>query len=310
MPHAVLSLAIWPAPSAQQPLDKDMPFRFLVLAAPICLQLSLAMSGAYASDRASCDRELGVRIGNEGKDVIWVPTHDKLVSAMLQAADTTAQDYVVDLGAGDGKIPIAAAKEFGAQALGIEYDAQMVELAKCYVAAEAMTDQVEIRQADIFETDLSTATVLTMYLLPKINMKLRPAILDLTPGTRVVSNRFKMGRWQPDRVIAVEGVANQAYLWIVPARIAGRWRFEEQAGLDRFHVRFEQRFQVIEGTVLGRERRRIENERLRGTQLEFTLSTRNQTVSMRGSVQGDVMQLTADRDGASVAYVGKRLPER
>jgi hypothetical protein len=283
-----------------------MPFRFLALSLVIYLQLSFAMPAAYASDRASCDRELGVRIGNEGKDVIWVPTHDKLVSAMLRAADTTSQDYVVDLGAGDGKIPITAAKEFGAQALGIEYDAQMVKLAKCYVAAEAVADKVESRQADIFETDLSNATVLTMYLLPKINMKLRPAILELIPGTRVVSNRFKMGRWQPDHIIAVEGVANQAYLWIVPAPIAGRWRFEEQAGSDRFHVRFEQRFQVIEGTVLGRERRRIENERLRGAQLEFTLSTRNQTLSMRGNVHGDVMQVHADRDGTSVVYIGKR----
>jgi hypothetical protein len=284
-----------------------MPFRFLTLLLVICLQLSFAMSEAHASDRASCDRELGVRIGNEGKDVIWVPTHDKLVSAMLRAADTTSQDYVVDLGAGDGKIPITAAKEFGAHALGIEYDAQMVKLAKCYVAAEAVTNKVEIRQADIFETDLSKATVLTMYLLPKINMKLRPAILELTPGTRVVSNRFKMGSWQPDRVIAVEAVANQAYLWIVPAQIAGRWRFEEQAGPDRFHVRFEQHFQVIEGMMLNHQRRRIHSERLRGTQLEFTLSTRNQTLRMRGDVHGDVMQLTADRDGTSVVYVGKRL---
>jgi hypothetical protein len=284
-----------------------MPFRFLALAIVIFVQLSFAMSAARASDRASCDRELGVRIGNEGKDVIWVPTHDKLVSAMLEAADTTSRDYVVDLGAGDGKIPITAAKEFGAQALGIEYDAQMVKLAKCYVDAERVVDKVEIRQADIFETDLSKATVLTMYLLPKINMKLRPAILELTPGTRVVSNRFKMGGWQPDRVIAAEGVANQAYLWIVPAPIAGRWRFEEQAGPDRFHVRFEQRFQAIEGTVLGHERRRIHNEHLRGTQLEFTLSTRNQTLSMRGNVHEDVMQLTADHDGVTVVYIGKRL---
>jgi hypothetical protein len=260
----------------------------------------------HALDRAECDRQFDVRIGNEGKDVIWVPTHDKLVTAMLQAADTTPNDYVIDLGAGDGKIPIAAAKGFGARALGIEYDAKMVQLARCYVAAEGLADRVEIRQADIFETDLSAATVLTLYLLPKLNKKLRPRILELAPGTRVVSNRFDMGRWQPDRTITIEGIANHAYLWIVPARVAGAWIFEEASGASRFTVRFEQRFQKLRAKATGNARIRIGNARLKGAEIELEIGAQQETLHLRGLVAGDLMELTGEREGVAVRYVGRR----
>jgi hypothetical protein len=259
---------------------------------------------AHALDRAECDRESGVRIGNEGKDVIWVPTHDRLVTAMLRAADTKPDDYVIDLGAGDGKIPIAAAKEFGARALGVEYDERMVQLARCYVEAEGLAERVEIRQADIFETDLSAATVLTLYLLPKLNKKLRPTILELAPGTRVVSNRFDMGRWQPDRTIAVEGVANEAYLWIVPARVAGTWTFEEESGENRFTVRFEQRFQKLRAKVRSNSRMRIRNARLDGAQIELELGTQQNSMHLRGMVAGDRIELAGGRDGVGLRYVG------
>lgn len=268
----------------------------------LCLQIA---SAAHALDHDECDRRFGVRIGQEGKDVIWVPTHDKLVTAMLRTAQTTPNDYVVDLGAGDGKIPIAAAKEFGARALGIEYDEKMVQLARCYVAAEGLEEKVEIRHADIFETDLREATVLTLYLLPKLNRKLRPTILELAPGTRVVSNRFDMGSWQPDETIRVDGVANHAYLWIVPARIQGRWQFEEARTNDRFTLRFDQKFQQVRASS-NSPRVVVRHVRLRGANLDLTLDDRSRSLELHGTVTADRIELAGMREGEQVTYVGIR----
>jgi hypothetical protein len=245
-----------------------------------------------------------VRIGNAGKDVIWVPTNDKLVTAMLSAAGTGPDDFVIDLGAGDGKIPIAAAKQFGATALGIEYDPKMAELAQCYVSAEELGHKVEIRQADIFHEDFSKATVLTMYLLPKLNRRLRPSLLELRPGTRIVSNRFKMGRWQPDELISVEGVANEAYLWIVPAPIAGMWRFEKQSGADSFRARLQQEFQIVRGNVLGKSEGRIRGK-LRGTHVEL-LVPRRPTKHFEGHLENDQLVLRSSDSEATDIFIGRR----
>ncbi len=245
-----------------------------------------------------------MRIGKAGKDVIWVPTHDKLVSAMLSAAGTGPDDFVIDLGAGDGKIPIAAAKEFGARALGIEYDPKMVELAQCYVRAEQLADKVEIRQADIFREDFSRATVLTMYLLPELNQKLRPSLLDLTPGTRIVSNRFKLGRWQPDELISVEGVANQAYLWIVPARIAGVWRFEQQTGTESFRARLHQEFQIVRGNLLDRSEAKVRGK-VHGTHIQLLVPLR-QTKHFQGQLENDQIILRSDYSEAPDVFIGRR----
>jgi hypothetical protein len=245
-----------------------------------------------------------VRIGNAGKDVIWVPTHDKLVSAMLSAAGTGPDDFVIDLGAGDGKIAIAAAKEFGARALGIEYDPKMVELAQCYVRAEQLTDKVEIRQADIFQEDFSKATVLTLYLLPELNKKLRPSLLELRPGTRIVSNRFKMGHWQPDELISVEGVANEAYLWIVPARIAGLWRFEQQTGTESFRARLQQEFQIVRGNLLGRPEAKIRGK-IHGTQIQLLVALR-QTKHFKGQLENDQIILRSNDSDAPEILIGRR----
>lgn len=263
-------------------------------------------SASEVTDTDQCDRKFGVRIGNVGKDVIWVPTHTQLVEAMLEAAETTDSDYVIDLGSGDGRVPVAAAKLFGARALGVELDPRMVELARCYAQAARVEHLVEIRQADIFETDFSAATVLTLYLLPRLNLKLRPAILRMKPGTRVISNRFTMGEWRPDRVITVEGVANQALLWIVPAEVSGLWRFEQQQGDDAFQARFEQSYQKIEGTVLGRSSGRLHSEKLSGATIEFTLVRRGRALQLKGTVEGDKMTLSATHDAETVAYVGEK----
>jgi SAM-dependent methyltransferase len=180
-----------------------------------------------------------------GKDVVWVPTPQALVEKMLDMAKVTAADYVIDLGSGDGRTVIAAAKR-GARALGIEYNPDMVELSKENAARAGVSDRVAFVQADLFESDLSQGTVVTMFLLTEINLKLRPRLLDLTAGTRVVSNTFRMGDWTPDDTATVNGGCEAwctAYLWIVPAQVQGTWRVPEG------ELSLEQSFQTFSGTL-------------------------------------------------------------
>ena len=156
-----------------------------------------------------------------GKDVIWLPTPDSLVTKMLDLGQVTAKDVVIDLGSGDGRTVIAAAKR-GARALGIEYNPDMVEFATRAAQKAGVEGKARFIKADLFEADFSEATVITMYLLSSLNMKLRPKILDLKPGTRIVSHAFDMGDWKPDTIITTEG--RNAYLWIVPANVEGTWK--------------------------------------------------------------------------------------
>ena len=264
-------------------------------------------SGACAQTREQCEKQYAPRIGERGKDVIWVPTVDALTLAMLKAAQITPQDYVVDLGAGDGKIPIAAAKHFGARALGVEYNPQLVKLARCNVLAEGVADKVEIREGDIFQTDFSQATVLTLYLLSDLNMRLRPTILAMTPGTRVVSNTFKMGDWSPDEFIESELGNTRAYLWIVPATVGGVWRLQEVNGADALRVSLKQHFQEVEGVLLGSSREdSLRDVHLRGANIEFTLAGRGGPVEVKGVVAGNSMDAQVERAGKTYTYVGRR----
>ncbi len=154
-------------------------------------------------------------VGQQGKDVIWVPTPEDLVQAMLDLAKVTPNDFVMDLGSGDGRIVIAAAKR-GARAVGIEYNPDMVELSRRNAEKAGVSDKATFVNADIFATDFSQATVITMYLLPQLNLRLKPVILNLKPGTRIVSHAFTMGDWAPEQTIEKEG--RTAYLWIVPKK--------------------------------------------------------------------------------------------
>lgn len=172
----------------------------------------------FASINASA-QEFEPSIGQEGKDVIWVPTPDSLVEAMLDVAKVTPSDYVIDLGSGDGRIVIAAAKR-GARAVGFEFNPDMVALSRRNAEKEGVSDKATFVNADLFESDFSKATVITMYLLPQLNLKLRPKLLDLKPGTRIVSHAFTMGEWNPDKTVEREG--RTAYLWIVPAKTEGK----------------------------------------------------------------------------------------
>jgi hypothetical protein len=188
-------------------------------------------------------------VGQAGKDVIWVPTPDEVVERMLRMAQVTANDYVVDLGAGDGKIAIMAAKKFGARAMGIEYNPDMARHAQRNAEKAGVTGRARIVQGDIFVSDFTQATVVTMYLLPALNLKLRPQLLAMRPGTRVVSHSFNMDDWEPDETSSMDG--RRAYFWLVPANVAGTWTLTTTGGgaADKSELTLEQRYQKLEGTV-------------------------------------------------------------
>jgi len=243
---------------------------------------------SHAQTRAQCEQQFKARSGQPGKDVMWVATIDQLVTAMLRAAKVTNTDRVIDLGSGDGKIPIAAAKQFGAQALGIEYEPGLVKLAECYARAERVTHKVKFRQADIFTTDFSDATVLTLYLSPTINLKLRPTILNMRPGTRVVSNSFDMGDWQPDRSIESEIGNTRAFLWIVPANVNGQWTFTNAARRSTFKVKLEQKFQKLIGTPGSATHWGVQQGRVNGSEIELTVVASDGTaLALKGRVAND-----------------------
>ena len=230
-------------------------------------------------------------VGQEGKDVIWVPTPPELVRRMLQLAQTTSKDYVVDLGAGDGRIAIAAAKQFGARAMGIEYNPDMVALANGEAKAAGVSDKARIVHGDIFEQDFSDATVVTMYLLTQLNLKLRPKLLEMRPGTRLVAHQFGMGDWQPDETSYVEG--RPAHLWIVPAKIAGNWkvRVTDGARSREFSLQLEQTFQKVSGSAdFGKTNTTLRDARLQGGLLRFVLTdTDGRLREFSGLVSGDTM---------------------
>ena len=182
--------------------------KIVALAGLFALAVGNVSAQVVAEDRATCDRAYKPQVGQQGKDVIWVPTPDEVVQRMLQVAKVTPKDIVYDLGAGDGKIAIAAGK-LGATSVGIEYNPDMAKLAQCYVQAEKLTGKTRIVQGDVFESDFRDATVVTMYLLPELNVRLLPKLLkDLKPGTRIVSHAFQMGTWEPEQTLDVGGRAD------------------------------------------------------------------------------------------------------
>lgn len=221
---------------------------------------------------AAAQKPYEPQVGQAGKDVIWVPTPDEVVDRMLRMAQVTPNDYVVDLGAGDGKIAIAAAKKFGARALGIEYNAEMAKHAQGNVEKAGVAGKARIVQGDIFVSDFSQATVITMYLLPALNLKLRPQILSMRPGTRVTSHSFSMEDWEPDETSSMDG--KRAYFWVVPANVNGNWTLE--AGGERHDLNFEQKFQKIDGSVaLGAMQAGLRDTRLRGIAINFAYVDNN-----------------------------------
>src|SRR3954463_12115436 len=218
----------------------------LIRSSAVALALSLTASAALAQAQRA-PKAFEPQVGQAGKDVVWVPTPQAVVDKMLDMAKVTSSDFVMDLGSGDGRTVITAAKR-GATAMGIEYNPDMVELSKQNAAAAGVTGKATFVKADLFETDLSKASVITMFLLPSINMKLRPKLLDLKPGTRIVSNTFTMEDWTPDDTKTVgDGCTSwcTALLWIIPAKVEGSWT------MPKGELKLTQQFQTISGTLGG-----------------------------------------------------------
>ncbi len=241
----------------------------------------LGCGGAVAQQKPA-EQPFEPQVGQAGKDVVWVPTPQALVDRMLDIAKVTPKDFVMDLGSGDGRTVITAAKR-GSRAMGVEYEPQMVELAKRNAAAAGVANRATFVKADLFETDFSKADVITMFLLPSINMQLRPKILDLKPGTRVVSNTFTMEDWTPDETASVTDDCTswcQALLWIVPAKVEGSWK------LPQGTLALKQEFQMLSGTLGSTP---ITGGRLRGTEITFKVGTTTYT----GVVEGKMMHGTA-----------------
>jgi len=229
----------------------EVPMKFRVLFSVTSLAVALAVNPVFAQSAESTklgDEKYEPRVGQSGKDVIWVPTNDAVADAMLKAANVKPTDLVYDLGAGDGKIAIAAAKNFGATAVGIEYNKEMAELATRNTQRAGVADKVKIINGDIFVEDFSKATVVTMYLLPDLNLKIRPTILKMAPGTRIVTNSFNMGDWEPDDKVGT-GYA-QGYFWVVPGNAAGKWSIKGVEGSQQpVTLELTQRYQRVGGTL-------------------------------------------------------------
>jgi SAM-dependent methyltransferase len=264
---------------------------------------SLWLSASILSAIAACafaqspQAEFHPEVGQQGKDVVWVPSPQELVDKMLEMAKVTPKDLVMDLGSGDGRTVITAAKR-GATALGIEYNPDMVALSRRNAEKAGVAGKATFREADIFKTDLSKATVITLFLLTDLNLKLRPTILTLKPGTRIVSNTFRMGEWEPDQTVELGcDTYCTAYLWIVPAHVEGNWK----SGSGELAIR--QDFQKISGIVKnGKISAPITRGTLRGDQIQFMAGS----AEYRGRVNGDAIEGTVKADGKSSAWKASR----
>jgi hypothetical protein len=253
---------------------------------PAALSLAVATTLGVALAQSAYEP----RVGQPGKDVVWVPTAQTLVDKMLDMAKVTPSDYVIDLGSGDGRTVITAAKR-GIKAHGIEYNPEMVELSKRNADKEGVADKATFAHADIFESDFSGATVLTLFLLTDLNIKLRPTVLKMKPGTRVVSNSFGMGDWEADQTVqAPEGCQSfcRAHLWIVPANVDGTWQLGEST------LTLQQKYQKFSGTLTtGNVVAPIRDGKLDGERISFTAGGAIYT----GQVSGNAMDGTSKSSG-------------
>ena len=239
---------------------------------------ALLVATAAVLAQQAATKQFEPTVGQAGKDVVWVPTPQPLVDKMLDLAKVTPQDFVMDLGSGDGRTVITAAKR-GARAQGVEYNPDMVELSQRNAKAAGVDGKATFVKADLFETDFSKAQVVTMFLLPSINMRLRPTILKMKPGTRVVSNTVTMEDWQPDQSETISGDCVSwctAHLWIVPAQVEGAWTLGGQP------LTLSQKFQMLTGKLGTTE----VTGRLRGDEVTLTAGSMKYT----GKVEGGAMK--------------------
>jgi precorrin-6B methylase 2 len=264
-----------------------------------CMLMAAAGALAQVEQQTQEKKPFQPEVGQAGKDVVWVPTPQALVDKMLDMAKVTAQDYLIDLGSGDGRTVITAAKR-GARASGIEYNPDMVALSTANAAKEGVSEKAKFMKADLFETDFSQATVITMFLLPDINLRLRPKLLEMKPGTRIVSNSFTMEEWAADETETVtEGCSTwcTALLWIVPAKVEGKWR------LGGGELALTQTFQMLNGTLtLDGKSTPISDARMRGEEISFSTGGTVYT----GRIKGSTMEGTAKTNGSSKPWSASR----
>ena len=258
--------------------------RFRSLLSALCLSAVAAIAAGAGVDVPA--EPYQPTMGQPGKDVVWIPSPEVMVEKMLDLARVTAHDYVIDLGSGDGRNVIAAAKR-GARALGVEYNPDLVELSKRAAASAGVADKAAFVRGDMFQADISQATVLVLFLVPDNLRKLTPKFLELRPGTRIVSNTYEIpGGWEADETDRVSLCVSWcgAFLYIVPARIGGTWR------MPQGELTLEQSFQTVWGTYHSSGITvPVENGRLRGDEIRFTVNGVNYT----GRVSGEKMEGTA-----------------
>ncbi len=253
-----------------------------------CVAAAFAFNGALSQPAPAPAPETKTfepQVGQEGKDVVWVPTPQALVDRMLDMAKVTAADTVIDLGSGDGRTVITAAKR-GAKAMGIEYNPDLVELSKRNAAKEGVGDKAVFVQGDIFKSDFSKANVITLFLLTSLNAKLRPILLEMKPGTRVVSNTFDMGDWTPDDQVQATGECRsycRAFFWLVPAKVDGTWQTPDG------ELSLEQKYQIVSGKLKSGSGTTDVNGKLAGDEITFSAGDTTYT----GRVSGNSMELTS-----------------
>ena len=251
-----------------------------------CLGFTLALVvcfGAQAKEAAAPDSGYKPSLGQAGKDVVWIPTPQALVDKMLDMAKVTPKDYLIDLGSGDGRLVITAARR-GVRALGIEYNPELVELSQQASRTAGVAGRARFVKADIFESDFSQASVITLFLLPDLNLRLRPKILELKPGTRIVSNSFDMDKWKPDQTVTLQRTRCgstwcTAHLWIVPAQVAGKHQVRQG------ELTLVQDFQMVSGN----------------------LHANGQDIAIEGKVVGDQVRLAAGGRKLVGRMIGERL---
>ena len=268
----------------------------------------ITLSGAAPMPASAQQQQYQPSIGQAGKDVIWVPTPPELIQALYDLAKISPNDYLIDLGSGDGPWVIAAAKR-GARAMGVEFNPDMVELARSNAKKEGVSDKATFVNGDIFETDFSQATVVTMYLLPNLNMKLRPKILEMKPGTRVLTNSFDMEDWEPDQTINVQG--RTGHMWIVPAKVAGTWTWQTATGPAELTLK--QNFQKIEGTLKSNGKDLpLKNAKLEGARISFAAGENQATTrEYSGNVSGNTIAGTTKTGTApETKWTADRRPVR
>jgi hypothetical protein len=270
-------------------------------AARALVAVCFAAIGAGSADAQVAPGAFRPEVGQAGKDVVWVPTPPVLVEKMLDMARVTPQDYVVDLGSGDGRNIIAAARR-GARALGVEFNPKMVELSTRTAANEGVSDKASFVQGDMYEADFSQATVLALFLLPDNMMKLQSKFLDLKPGARIVGNTFGFQDWSPDEQETISTDCSSwctALLWIVPAKVEGTWHSPQG------ELTLTQQYQMLTGTLTaGGRSGPIAGGRLRGDHISFTMAG----AEYSGRVNGDTIEGAVKSETRSDTWKATRAP--